>query len=62
MHYVAGQRYLWSGAYKTLGDIELDAIAIKVIATAATFLLAAGSWALLKYLQPQSSLLACFGI
>lgn len=60
-HYVATQYYLWSGAYKLLGDPSLDRLARCVLVSMAALFLLVGVWFVVEYRFPGASVTACFG-
>jgi hypothetical protein len=53
-------RYLWSGRYRSLGDVTLNAIAKDGFFALTVVLLALAGWVLIKTVAPDVSLLACF--
>jgi len=59
--YVSAQRYLWSGAYKSLEDPYLDRLALRTRLSMCCVVLAVAAWSLIKLIFPSVSLLSCVG-
>ena len=53
-------RYLWSGRYRSLGDVTLNAIANRGFIALTIVLLALVGWLLIQSAAPEVSLLGCF--
>ena len=56
----ATMRYLWSGRYRSLGDVTLNSIANRGFVVLTIVLLALMGWLLIQFAAPEVSLLACF--
>ncbi len=56
----ATMRYLWSGRYRSLGDVTLNSIANRGFVALTVVLLALVGWLLIQSAAPEVSLLACF--
>jgi hypothetical protein len=53
-------RYIWSGQYRSLGDVTLNSIATRGFFALTVVLLDLVGWLLIQFAAPQVSLLACF--
>jgi hypothetical protein len=53
-------RYMWSGRYRSLGDVTLNAIANRGFIALTIVLLALVGWLLIQCAAPEVALLGCF--